>query len=102
MGMPRPNFKDLEISTNLKKKEEMVNSVNSNGLSTSSWTKFLPSVTPSETELMTTSTMKDSTACSTERLINMSKLELMQHLTDKTDQVIKIYFTYSSNRYNYK
>jgi hypothetical protein len=64
--MPRLTLLPKKHSITKKLKEEMVNSLILNGLLTSSKSKLLPLVTPSEVELMTMYMMKDLTACSTE------------------------------------
>jgi len=66
-----------KLSSTKKLTEEMVNSPILNGLLISSKNKLPLSVTPSEVELMTTSTMKDSIACSQEKPMIMSKQVLM-------------------------
>merc|ERR1712110_272060 len=75
--MPRTTSPPKLLSSPKKPTEEMVNSLILNGSLTSSKSKLLPSVTLSETELMTTSMMRDSTPCSTERLMTTLKPVLM-------------------------
>merc|ERR1712139_432900 len=80
--MPRTTSPPKKLSSTKKLTEETVNSPILNGLLTSSKSKLPPSVTPSEVESMTTSMMRDSTACSTDLLMPMLKLELMVLSTD--------------------
>merc|ERR1711881_836866 len=80
--MPRTTSPPKKLSSTKKLTEETVNSPILNGLLTSSKSKLPPSVTPSEVESMTTSMMRDSTACSTDKLMPTLKLELMVLSTD--------------------
>jgi len=83
--MPRTILPPKKHSTTKKLIEEMVNSLILNGSLMSSKSKLLPLVTLSETELTTTSMMKDSIACSQEKPMEMLRLELMVPSTDKLD-----------------
>merc|ERR1712228_33516 len=80
--MPRTTVPPKKPSSTKKLTEEMVNSPISNGSLMSSKSKLPPSVTLSETELTTTSTMRDSTPCSTEKLTLMLLPVLMVLSTD--------------------
>merc|ERR1712184_210140 len=83
---PRTTLPPRRPSTTRRPTEETVSSLTSSGLSTSSKSRLPPSVTLSETESMTTSMMRDSTPCSTERPTLTSRLELMVPSTDP-DQI---------------
>jgi len=74
-----------KLSITRKPKEEMVNSPISNGLLTSSKSKLLPLVTPSEVESMITYMMRDLTACSTGELMKTLRPELKVPLTEQPD-----------------
>merc|ERR1712110_1073920 len=84
--MPRTTVPPRKPSTTRRLTEEMVNSPILSGSLTSSKSKLPPSETLSETESMTTSMMRDSTPCSTERPTLTSRLELMVPSTDP-DQI---------------
>merc|ERR1712228_886555 len=80
--MPRTTSPPKKLSTTKRPTEETVNSLISNGSSTSSKSKLPPSETPSETESTTTSMTRDSTPCSPERLMVTLKPVLMVLSTD--------------------
>merc|ERR1712151_590877 len=90
--MPRTIAPPRKPSTTRRLTEEMVNSPILSGLLTSSKSKLPPSVTLSETESMTTSTMRDSTPCSTERLTATSLLVLMVPSTDQSREIVKRFY----------
>merc|ERR1719327_1352112 len=90
--MPRTTLLPSKPSTSKRPTEETVNSPILSGSLTSSKSKLLPSVTLSETESMTTSTMRDSTPCSTEPLTLMLPLVLMVPSTEQTREIVKRFY----------
>merc|ERR1712151_54521 len=84
LSMPRTTLLPSKPSTSKRLTEETVNSPILSGSLTSSKSKLPPSVILSETESMTTSTMRDSTPCSTEKLTLMLPPVLM--VPSHTDQ----------------
>merc|ERR1712151_773123 len=101
---PRTTWPPRKLSTTKRPTEETVNSPILSGLLTSSKSKLLPSVTLSETESMTTSTMRDSTPCSTERptpTLPPVLTELM--LTDQNRrEIVKRFYANNLNGLNDK
>merc|ERR1712151_1448239 len=91
-----------KLSTTKRPTEETVNSPILSGSLTSSKSKLPPSVTLSETESMTTSTMRDSTPCSTDRLTQTLLLVLMVPSTDQTREIVKRFYAYNLNGLNDK
>merc|ERR1711990_1424822 len=100
--MPRTIAPPRKLSTTKRPTEETVNSPILSGLLTSSKSKLPPSVTLSETESMTTSTMRDSTPCSTERPTPTLRLVLMVLSTDRTREIVKRFYAYNLNGLNDK
>merc|ERR1712151_1125879 len=84
LSMPRTTLLPSKPSTSKRPTEETVNSPILSGSLTSSKSKLPPSVILSETESMTTSTMRDSTPCSTEGPTETLRLVLM--VPSHTDQ----------------
>merc|ERR1712151_942213 len=100
--MPRTLLPPKKLSTTKRPTEETVNSPILSGSLTSSKSKLPPSVTLSETESMTTSTMRDSTPCSTDRLTQTLLLVLMVLSTDQTREIVKRFYAYNLNGLNDK
>merc|ERR1712151_586925 len=100
--MPRTTLPPSKLSTSKRPTEETVNSPILSGSLTSSKSKLPPSVTLSETESMTTSTMRDSTPCSTDRLTQTLLLVLMVPSTDQTREIVKRFYAYNLNGLNDK
>merc|ERR1712151_804841 len=100
--MPRTTAPPRRPSTTRRPTEETVSSPISSGLLTSSKSKLPPSVTLSETESMTTSTMRDSTPCSTDRPTQTLLLVLMVPSTDQTREIVKRFYAYNLNGLNDK
>merc|ERR1712151_1405862 len=102
--MPRTIAPPRKLSTTKRPTEETVNSPILSGSLTSSKSKLPPSETLSETESMTTSTMRDSTPCSTDRLTPTSPPVLM--VPSPTDQasreIVKRFYANNLNGLNDK
>merc|ERR1712216_847848 len=102
--MPRTTLLPRLLSTSKRPTEETVNSPILSGSLTSSKSKLPPSETLLEIESMTTSTMRDSTPCSTEPLMTTSPpVSMVPSLTEQTSrEIVKRFYANNLNGLNDK